>query len=568
MADRCARWLLRSLLALGIAAGGNAAAATPVPCYAGGLLTESLSSVDRQPSRWTCGPTSQSLADERAFIRFAVAAGDERPRYLEARRSALAAVHVRVVARDGEVRSASFAPGDLQQSRRGGYFRVPLPDTAAAPREVIVAVDLPSHAMTLEQAHLAPADTHDSPAARRLLLLLAALCGMLLMPLIFNVAFYRVLRERFVLWHSALAITLLLTIVVSSGLAFYLPDLSVMALSALTTLVFGLSVGAAGMFSHSFIESGKLDPRLRRALPVAACWAVLVGVLHATFPLVMRPQQASLYYLAFIPVLIVYLFALADALRRGSRAARYQVVGWAPLVLVCAIRLVSGLVPSIPSNDAIMLFYAGCVVEVLATTLGVADRFMAIKDQRDHARTEAQLLERLSERDALTGLMNRRVLEDRFEALRAEGFTTLAVLDLDHFKLVNDVHGHAVGDEVLKSVAAALDPADDTLVFRLGGEEFLMLLRGRDSMRRAEARRQAIPARVAKEIGRLGHLQTASMGMIEVPPAAMPDASLIELYARADKLLYEAKQGGRNRTIGERLKVFVPRTGDRRKEAA
>src|SRR5690606_16786960 len=120
-----------------------------------------------------------------------------------------------------------------------------------------------------------------------------------------------------------------------------------------------------------------------------------------------------------VPVLLVYLAALVDALRKGSRAARFQAVGWTPLVAVCLVRLVSGLVPSIPNTDAMLLFYAGCVVEVLATTLGVADRFMIIRDQRDFARTEARVLERLSERDALTGLMNRRVIEDRFGRLRA-----------------------------------------------------------------------------------------------------------------------------------------------------
>jgi hypothetical protein len=85
---------------------------------------------------------------------------------------------------------------------------------------VIAAIDLPTHAMTLEQAHLATVDAHQAWSDHRLLLLLAALCGMLLMPLMFNAAFYRILREPFVLWHSALAVTLLLTIVVNSGLAF------------------------------------------------------------------------------------------------------------------------------------------------------------------------------------------------------------------------------------------------------------------------------------------------------------------------------------------------------------
>ena len=568
MAGPLVRWFLRLLLAIGLTAGTPGAAAASV-CYTDGALDQSLDRIAEMPGRWTCGPAHQSLVAERALVRFNVDQRDEAPRYFEARRAALESIHIRVTDRDGAVKYASFTPAQLEQSRRGGYFRVPLPETAAPAREVIAAIDLPTHAMTLEQARLVPADAHEAPGAWRLHLLLAALCGMLLMPLMFNVPFYRILRERFVLWHSALAVTLLLTIVVNSGLAFHLLPIPVMALSSLSTLAFGLSVGAAGMFSHSFIEPGKLDSRLRRALPVAACWAALASVLHATVPFVLRPWQSGLYYLAFVPVLAVYLAVLLDALRKGSRAARFQAIGWTPLVAVCVIRLVSGLVPSIPSTDALMLFYFGCVIEVLATTLGVADRFMAIKHQRDHARTEAQVLERLSERDALTGLMNRRVIEDRFQRLRAEGFTTLAVLDLDHFKLVNDLHGHAAGDEVLKAVAAALEPDDNTLAFRFGGEEFLLLLRGPDVMRRAEARRQAITAHVARKVVGLDRPQTASMGVIEVPPDAVPKATFAELYSRADRLLYEAKQAGRNRTLSERLKAFIPRRNEgRRKKAA
>ncbi|PWK72713.1 diguanylate cyclase (GGDEF)-like protein [Aminobacter sp. AP02] len=193
-----------------------------------------------------------------------------------------------------------------------------------------------------------------------------------------------------------------------------------------------------------------------------------------------------------------------------------------------------------------LLFYVGCVCEVLFTTLGVADRFMTIKRQRDSARFEADVLERLSERDALTGLLNRRAIEQNFEKYRAEGYRTLAVLDLDHFKAINDVHGHAVGDAVLKAVAAALQADPQVHAFRLGGEEFVLLVRGENAQAQAERRRQATPAIVANAIPGLGRPVTASMGMTEASSNA--DARFAELYERADRLLYNAELAGRNRT--------------------
>lgn len=568
---RAVAWLILALAAAPSAAApparANGSAPDPVRyerCFADGTRADSLTA----SHQWTCGEASHSIAAERVFIRFEIAPNSPQPSYLEARRAAFAEGHVLLAGADGSTRLVRFNPADLESSRRGGHFRFPLPALEAPVTRVVAAFDLPTHRMTLEKASLVAAGAHDFLGAHRLLLVVAALCGMLLMPLMFNVAFYRILRERFVLWHSALAITLLLSVVVGSGLSFYLGNIPVMTLSAINTLLFGFSVGAAGMFAHSFIEPDKLDPLLRRALRFAAGWAVLCSTLHAVFPFVLRPVQSDLYYVAYVPVLAVYVLVLVDALRRGSRAARFQALGWGPMVVVCLVRLVSGLVPSIPNNDAMLLFYAGCVVEVLATTLGVADRFMAIKDQRDRARTEARVLESLSERDALTGLLNRRVIEDRFTTLRAEGFTTIAVLDLDHFKRINDHYGHTVGDEVLRVVARALQPDDDTLVLRMGGEEFLLLLRGKDAKRRAEARRQAIAVRVAQEIEGLDRPQTASMGLVEAPPETLPNTSFADLYARADRLLYDAKQAGRNRTLSERLKLFVPRRKERRKGRA
>jgi diguanylate cyclase (GGDEF)-like protein len=259
---------------------------------------------------------------------------------------------------------------------------------------------------------------------------------------------------------------------------------------------------------------------------------------------------------------------LVDAWRRGSRAVRFQVVGWTPLLLVGLARLVSQLTPLLPPTDAMMLFYIGAVFEILATTMGVADRFMTIKHERDSARAEANVLERISERDPLTGLYNRRAIEERFHLHRANGYTAMAVIDLDHFKAINDTHGHGVGDQVLQVVGSALMQDSEMLAYRMGGEEFLLLLKGKDALQRAENRRRSITLRIAQEMPGLDRPVTASMGAIEIPTEVMPRAGFEELYAHADRLLYEAKEGGRNRMVTERMQTFDRRKSDRRRAAA
>ena len=143
----------------------------------------------------------------------------------------------------------------------------------------------------------------------------------------------------------------------------------------------------------------------------------------------------------------------------------------------------------------------------------------------------------------------------------AAGFHTIAVIDIDHFKPINDIFGHPYGDSVLVCVAAALRASDDKdlIAFRIGGEEFLLMLRGKDAAERAEARRRAITARTLATMDGLDRPITASMGLLDFTAVADdPDLDFWSLYTRADQLLYDAKCAGRNRTGRDALEWFVP----------
>ena len=171
--------------------------------------------------------------------------------------------------------------------------------------------------------------------------------------------------------------------------------------------------------------------------------------------------------------------------------------------------------------------------------------------------------QQLSLRDPLTGLSNRRHLEEQagrvWRQARREGSRVVAlVLDLDHFKQLNDTHGHAAGDAVLRAVAAALSatvrPAD--VLARLGGEELAVLGMVGDA---AEANRLAERLRAAVAAARTddGHAVTASIGIALVRPADGEDATdgLWRLLDGADAAMYQAKQAGRDRVAA----ILTPR---------
>ncbi|MGI9606808.1 MAG: diguanylate cyclase domain-containing protein, partial [Acidimicrobiales bacterium] len=154
----------------------------------------------------------------------------------------------------------------------------------------------------------------------------------------------------------------------------------------------------------------------------------------------------------------------------------------------------------------------------------------------------------LAEIEPMTGLKNRRRLDQDLADLGTDGQMAYVMLDVDHFKNFNDINGHAAGDEALRRVAGALSasvrPGD--VVYRYGGEEFCVLLPGATT---AEARDVAERARLAVESADIpgaenqpGGVVTVSIGVADTATASADD-----LVERADAALYEAKRGGRNR---------------------
>lgn len=183
---------------------------------------------------------------------------------------------------------------------------------------------------------------------------------------------------------------------------------------------------------------------------------------------------------------------------------------------------------------------------------------LAVRLTRPLARMVGDLSER-AERDELTGLANRRALDDRLReeidrARRYGTHLTLVLIDLDDFKHVNDRYGHQCGDDVLRVVGALLSRSvrELDLAARYGGEEFALVLPGTvaDGARRvAEKIRTTvgaveIPAPSAERIR-----VTASFGMAEFPAWATVE----ELIAEADRCLYEAKRHGKNRVMATEL---------------
>lgn len=523
---------------------------------------------------WTCPPADEPFAlggDVRAnqpvgWLRFELdsepdrGANESAPAFFVSRISRFEAIGFAAVDADGTMRQARHLEADATAFAAGPVFRLTLPEITEETRAVLVRIERPHSVPLMTEAHLT-VDAEDGPWSQLDMMLVSLVIGMLILPLLFDVSFSIVLRERFVAIHAAMVASMMVYVVFAGGLVSLVAELPVRTIAVVGPLFWAIGCGLSALFLVSFFERDALSPPLRRLTQAIGWWTIFVP---GFFALQLHSTQAfddQAYFYTFIPAILLITAAIGQALWRGSRAARFLAVAWAPIILASVERLMRGLGVYSASSELDQTLYLAVGIEVVVISLAIADRFLAIRLERDAAVNEARMLEQLSAHDPLTGLMNRRAVESRFAELCTQGFDTFALIDLDQFKDINDRFGHQVGDKALIACAAAISNLEDrdTVAVRLGGEEFVLLLRGPDATQRAEAKRQAIPRRIASDIPDLDRLVTASMGVLELPRDANWMMDFNELYARADTLLYEAKAAGRNRMLYERLSLFSTR---------
>jgi diguanylate cyclase (GGDEF)-like protein len=339
------------------------------------------------------------------------------------------------------------------------------------------------------------------------------------------------------------------------------PEHRVAALTVALLLVLGGLMGSINLFVDGVLRDG--PQRWLYGATMAAC-------ILAAVPLVVRQRvsRGPTFALVLLGDLIylVVVFCINDPVRYATPLmllfpafAAAWFLGRVELALNMVVTVIVCLLALWPSYDSALSL--GVQVGVSAGMLngGALGVFLLRRRvERLLVATQTQSL-----LDPLTGLYNRRHLVAQAPRLwrqaRREGTRVAAmVLDLDHFKRLNDAHGHAAGDAVLRAVATSLTasvrPTD--VLARTGGEELVVLgLVGDpdEAARLAERLRTAVANTRTAD----GHAVTASVGIALTRPADAEDATdeLWKLIDRADAAMYEAKQQGRDRVAS----LWVPR---------
>lgn len=378
-----------------------------------------------------------------------------------------------------------------------------------------------------------------------------ALCfGALMAMAAAGLLIWVVLSDRLLVLYATLFALQALYVAYLSGQGFDWPLLSLATpLEDYTwNVAAALSGAAACLFVREIVDLKRYSARVYRLFGWLAVTFVVLAAANLLELVGLGTVVAAIGNLIFMGAALFTLIVSWLSWRRNNRAAGWFLIAWGLLeafTIATAIRL---LVTE-PDGAEGLLYYGlplSMVAAAVFIALGVAD---SLREQRI-ALSEA---ERRAQTDALTGVLNRRSLVERLETacLRAQtrGLPIgLLFIDLDHFKEINDSHGHPAGDACLRAIIdpilAELRPAD--VIGRYGGEEFVVILNSTDA-----AAAQPIAERIRKRVADLRVLGfgkpitlTCSIG---IATSDTLDVWGEHLIAHADAAVYAAKRSGRNR---------------------
>ena len=442
-----------------------------------------------------------------------------------------------------QVRSNGGANSDTAYSPRFHVFA--LADGLRAGQHVYLRVE----STTLVADTLKIMGEHDLRATDRSELRLNSLIyGTLLALTLVGLGLGLSLREpNFLLLGAGLGFSLLF-LLDNSGEIYRFPGVSAFS----GTRIFQREMGSgAALFTGLFLLRYLQMPRRAPWMAAAQRGCMVVYLLVMLCSLIpwgigARGEWALLGNIAVLVSTVACLGAGVKGAIAGDRPSKLFLWSWLPLLFCIAWRVVevnSGL----PANDALRFaFPASYVLAGILLFVGLGDRMLQYKRERDAA-------DMLARRDPLTEVYNRRALDERLQAAALESglqSQPLALLfaDLDHFKRINDEHGHDVGDECLREVARRIR---GTLRFgdvlgRYGGEEFVIGLprtQAEEASALGERIREAISGQPIV-CGVVEHRLTVSIGVAILHNGL---AGFDEAIKRADRALYVSKRGGRDR---------------------
>ncbi|MDI9243754.1 diguanylate cyclase [Marinobacter sp. CHS3-4] len=572
-------WTLLSVLAL---ANVAEAASYPVDWLRSSAGNLTLDGVRQLPAdRWSQVPPGETLNvgfdDADIWVRLTLPA-NQSGRYLEIGYPLLDYVQVHWF--KGSQRLSSFETGDrLAFDSRPvphRHFLFPVPSSAEPITAFIKVQSEGSVQVPIQISDAADLITSEQVDYGWQALFL----GIMIAMAVYNAFVLTLVRNPAYFWYVLTVVASALVVLNFNGLLFqwFWPE-SPTVNRFFTAPMVSVNILVAAMFAISFMSLRKYSPWCYRVMQGVVGISVL-GFFYGLF----GDYQTSTVFVSVLAVLVTPLSFVIGlvAWRNGQVLAKYYVIAWFPFLLGHLVNAISkiGVIPRSDLTDTAPQI--GVTLEVMLMSFALASRISLERKRRQaaqertlevqrqanqtlEARVQARTeeLEQVNERlkaltitDGLTQVANRRRFDDFLanefkRACRHQYPLSLILLDIDHFKRLNDNHGHLVGDDCLVRVASAcseLIHRSSDLLARYGGEEFVVLLPDTPetgAVHVAEGLRKAVAATPMPQANGQTPLRlTISVGVASITPTR--DHDVADLIRCADEALYAAKGAGRN----------------------
>ncbi len=444
---------------------------------------------------------------------------------------------------DGSVTQYSRARiSDSGVMRLGPSIAVPL-DAGKPPINMLVA--RVENSQIIRGVMLAPQISDPNSAIKTemaLGALYAGFGGLCLAMLVYTLALWRAMRQRFLLAYCAMVLAMASYAFFTTGAAHYVIDgmtggdrlritISLLALSASTALIFVRHFFAASVIPIWLVRATYIQ---------AAAMTIFAIFFSLVAPNYIRVID-TIYMLGFVPIPFLMIAYVRTAWQQKDPFLKYFLIAWSAPLLSVAARFLHG-VGVLPyhvliENSTLIAF----AFEALVNSLAVGRRVWLLAQARDSAKSAEAIAKQMADTDPLTGLLNRRAFMRKL--LDRQSQWTLILLDIDHFKRVNDSLGHAGGDDAITSIGSVLRKytPEDAIVSRMGGEEFAIAYP-------ADLPLTPDPDRLLADVRTIvlpeGYRLTASIGIASRHVGNENDWKI--LYRAADMALYRAKSNGRD----------------------
>ncbi len=539
-------WLAGMVLLMSLAAS-PARADTPVAvCLTKAAPGDSAPALFRDPGRFDCA-TSQNRFGRGSFWALSepLTATHVAPSDLNVRIASLwqDAVTLYVLHADGHITKSGFTSADAgHHLRLGATLALTLPASASPPVRLLWHIEGAANMRGVLVGATLIRDAELAETEMLLAMLFGAFAGMAISLIVYNLALWGALRQAFQPIYCVFVFCLLGYAVSSSGaLGQLLPDLDNNDRLRINAILLAASSIAAIVFARAFFEPRVFQGWLRRASNVVIGAMASTTMVYVT----LAPWQLRVLdhfvLLAYVLLLALVASILVRAWQNRSNYLWLFAFAWGAPIVFAGIRIASAAHLIAWSFWIDQSTIISMMLEALLSSVAIAYRIRLLSRERDEARVQESAARLLADTDPLTGLLNRRSFLER--AIGREGDQILLIIDIDHFKAVNDTIGHDGGDEVLRVVARALRmsaPAD-ALIARIGGEEFAIVTHAASPLVSetilCALRRERMPFDITV---------TASIGTCIGPMARETDWK--RLYCNADRALFAAKAAGRDRS--------------------